>query len=117
MIIEEKIRWAVNGFGSYKTAGEDGIFPGLSQQGIETLVVPLCKILTGCLTFGYVLKAWQKVRVIFIPKPGCSSYELAKSFRPLENDGKAGGSSYKRGTVKGLSFKPHAARIPERQID
>jgi hypothetical protein len=28
-ITEEKIRWAVNGFGSYKTAGEDGIFPGL----------------------------------------------------------------------------------------
>jgi hypothetical protein len=31
---------SVNGFGSYKTAGE---------QVIETLVVPLCKILTACL--------------------------------------------------------------------
>jgi hypothetical protein len=40
---EEKIRWAVNGFGSYKTAGEDEIFPGLLQQGIETLVVPYVK--------------------------------------------------------------------------
>jgi hypothetical protein len=68
VITEEKIRWAVNGFGSYKTAGEDGIFPGLLQQGIETLDVPLCKIRTACLAFGYVCKAWQKVRVIFIPK-------------------------------------------------
>jgi hypothetical protein len=38
VITEEKIRWAINGFGSYKTAGEDGIFLGLLQQGIETLV-------------------------------------------------------------------------------
>jgi hypothetical protein len=35
----------------------------------------------------------------------------------LENDGKAGGSSYIRGTIKGLSLEPHAAHIPERQID
>jgi hypothetical protein len=77
VITEEKIRWAVNGFGSYKTAGEDGIFPGLLQQGIETLVVPLCKILTTCLAFGYVPKTWSKVRDIFIPKPGRSSYETA----------------------------------------
>jgi hypothetical protein len=49
VITEEKIRWAVKGFGSYETAGEDGIFPGLLQQRIETLVVPLCKVLTACL--------------------------------------------------------------------
>jgi hypothetical protein len=47
------------------------------------LVVPLCKILTACLTFGYVSKTWQKMRVIFIPKPRRSSYEPAKSFRPI----------------------------------
>jgi hypothetical protein len=35
VITEENIRWSINGFGSYKTAGEDGIFPGLLQQGIE----------------------------------------------------------------------------------
>jgi hypothetical protein len=40
VITEEKIRWADNEFDSYKTAGEDGIFPGLLQQGIEILVVP-----------------------------------------------------------------------------
>jgi hypothetical protein len=69
VITDEKIRWAINGFGSYKTAGEDGFFPGLLQRGIETLVVPLCKILTACLAFGYIPKAWQKERVIFILKP------------------------------------------------
>jgi hypothetical protein len=54
VITEEKIRWAINGFGSIKTAGEDEILPGLLQQEIETLVVPLCKLLTACLAFGYV---------------------------------------------------------------
>jgi hypothetical protein len=57
VITEEKIRWVVNGFGAYKTAGKDEIFPGFLQQGIETLVVPLCEILTTCLAFGYVPKA------------------------------------------------------------
>jgi hypothetical protein len=70
VITDEKIRWAVNGFRSL-------------QQGIETLVVPLCKILTACLAFGFVPKAWQKVRVVFIPRPGHSSYELENSFRPI----------------------------------
>jgi hypothetical protein len=59
------------------------IFPGLLQQGMETLVVPLCKILMACLAFCYVPKAWQKLKVIFIPKPERSSHELAKSFRPI----------------------------------
>jgi hypothetical protein len=35
----------------------------------------------ACLAFSYVLKTWQKIRFIFIPKPERSSYELAKSFK------------------------------------
>jgi hypothetical protein len=54
------MRWAVNGFGSHKTAGEGGIFPSLLQQGNETMVVPLGKIITACLDFGYVPKVWAK---------------------------------------------------------
>jgi hypothetical protein len=69
VITEVEIRWTVNGFSSYKTARDKEFFPGLLQQGIETLVVPLCKILTACLAFGYVPKHFQKVRVIFTPKP------------------------------------------------
>jgi hypothetical protein len=48
-ITEEKIRWAIKGFGFYKTADENGIFPGLLQQEIETLSMQLCKIVTACL--------------------------------------------------------------------
>jgi hypothetical protein len=42
-----KIRWAIEGFGSFKFAGEDGIFPALLKNGIEILSGTLIKIFTG----------------------------------------------------------------------
>jgi hypothetical protein len=78
----DKIRWAMEGFGSFKSVGEDGIFPARLKNGIEILSGPLAKIFTACLALGYIPEAWQKVKVIFIPKPGRTSYQLAKSFRP-----------------------------------
>jgi hypothetical protein len=50
---------------------------------IEILSGPLVKIFTACLALGYIPEAWQRVSVIFIPKPGRTLYELAKSFRPI----------------------------------
>jgi hypothetical protein len=41
IISEDKIRWAIAGFGPFKTAGEDGIFPALLKNGIEVLINPL----------------------------------------------------------------------------
>jgi ribonuclease HI len=83
IISEDKIRWSIAGFGPFKTAGEDGIFPALLKHGIEILIVPLQRIFTACLALGYIPKPWRKVKVIFIPKPGRDSYEMAKAFRPI----------------------------------
>ena len=74
IISEDKIRWAIAGFGPFKTAGEDKIFPALLKNGIEVLIRPLEKIFTACLAFGYIPKPWRKVKVIFIPKPSRDSY-------------------------------------------
>jgi hypothetical protein len=63
--------------------GEDGIFPALLKNGIEILSEPLVKIFTACLVLEYIPEAWQRVRVIFIPKPRRTSYELVTSFRPI----------------------------------
>jgi hypothetical protein len=79
----DKIRWAIEGFGSFKSAGKDGIFAALLKNGIEILSEPLIEIFTACLPLGYIPEAWQRVRVILIPKPGCTSYELARSLRPI----------------------------------
>jgi hypothetical protein len=76
----DKIRWAIEGFGSFKSAGEDGIFPALLKNGIKILSGPLVKIFTACLVLGYIAETRQRVRVIFIQS---TSYELAGSFRPI----------------------------------
>jgi hypothetical protein len=59
------------------TAGEVGIFAALLKHGIEILIVPLQRIFTACLALGYIPKPWRKVKVIFRPKPGRDSYEMA----------------------------------------
>jgi hypothetical protein len=38
IISEDKIRWAIAGFGPFKTAGEGGIFSALLKNGIEVLI-------------------------------------------------------------------------------
>jgi hypothetical protein len=33
------VRWAIDGFGTFKMAGEDRVFPGLLQHGIEIIIL------------------------------------------------------------------------------
>jgi hypothetical protein len=79
----DKIRWAIESFGSFNSAEEDGIFPVLLKNGIEILSEPLVKIFTACLALAYIREAWQRMSVVFIPKPERTSYELANLFRPI----------------------------------
>jgi hypothetical protein len=53
----DKISWAIESFGSFKSSGEDGIFPALLKNGIEILSGPLLKIFTACLALGYIPEA------------------------------------------------------------
>jgi hypothetical protein len=53
----DKIRWAIEGFGSFKSSGEDGIFPPLLKNGTKILSGPLVKIFTACLALGYIPEA------------------------------------------------------------
>lgn len=79
----QRVRWAIETFSPFKSAGPDKIFPALLQKGIETLVSPLCSIFSSCLALGYVPKVWREVRVTFIPKPGRVDYEEAKNHRGI----------------------------------
>jgi hypothetical protein len=45
VVSEDKVRWAIDGFGNFKAAGEDGIFPGLLQHGIEIIMGHITKFL------------------------------------------------------------------------
>ena len=46
IISEDKIRWAIAGFGPFKTAAENKIFPALLKNGIE--VETFLILLTSC---------------------------------------------------------------------
>jgi hypothetical protein len=54
VVSEDKVRWVIDGFVTFKAAGEDGIFSGLLQHGIEIITGHITKIFAACLTFGYI---------------------------------------------------------------
>jgi hypothetical protein len=61
------------------------VFELLRQRGrieyfLAYYIGHITNFFTECLTDGYIPLAWRAVRVIFVPKPGRDSYELAKSF-------------------------------------
>jgi len=61
----------------------DGIFPALLHEGWEILIPYLVRIFRACLATGYVPALWHQAKVVFIPKPGRSSYCGPRDFRPI----------------------------------
>jgi hypothetical protein len=61
----------------------DEIFPALLQEGRGILIPYLVKIFCACLATGYVPAMWHQVKVVFIHKPGRSSYCGPTDFRPI----------------------------------
>ena len=83
VITYQRVGWAINSFAPYKSPGMDGIFPALLQQGREILILNLIRIFRTCLATGFVPAAWREVKVVFIPKPGRSSYYGPRDYRPI----------------------------------
>ncbi len=83
IVTKERVEWAISTFHPYKAPGEDGIYPAMLQEGLDTLIATLILLFQGCLATGYIPQAWTAVRVVFIPKPGKPTYDRAKSFRPI----------------------------------
>lgn len=78
-----KIRWAMDCLSPYKSPGEDDIFPALLQKA-ETATIPVLKVLfRASLKLDYIPTTWRGTYVTFIPKDGKTSYDKAKSFRPI----------------------------------
>jgi hypothetical protein len=80
IVTEDKFKWAAEGFGSFKSAGEDGVFPVLLKIGIEILIRSMSKFFVASIAHGYIPKPLRNVKTIFISKPGRTSYESAKSY-------------------------------------
>jgi len=78
-----RVEWAIDSFTPYKSLGVDGIFPALLQQAQEVVIAYLVSIFRACLATGYVPAIWRQVKVVFIPKPGRSTYSGPRDYRPI----------------------------------
>jgi ribonuclease HI len=83
VITMEKIHWVVNSFSPYKSAGEDKIFPALLQKAIDIIDDRLQILFKESLRLSYIPKSWRKTLVVFIPKVGKPTYEVARAYRPI----------------------------------
>lgn len=83
VITRERLKWAINSFSPFKTAGQDGIIPAFLQKGLDLVIGYLEIILSKSLTWGHIPREWREVKIIFIPKPGRIDYNSAKAFRPI----------------------------------
>ena len=83
IVTYHRVKWSIDSFAPYKSPGMDGIFPALLQDGRGVHIPYLVRIFRACLATGYVPATWHQVKVVFIPKPGRSSYCGPKDFRPI----------------------------------
>jgi len=79
----QKLKTSIASFSSYKAAGPDEIAPCVLQHLPEEAVEYLRVLFVRSLRQATIPEVWRQMRVVFIPKPGKPSYNLAKSFRPI----------------------------------
>jgi hypothetical protein len=48
------VKWTIDGFGTFKAAGDDGIFSGLLQHGIDIIIGHVTKIFAACFAYGHI---------------------------------------------------------------
>ena len=83
IVTDKMISWSINSFGAYKSGGGDLIFPAMLQKAGDVILPILRELFRASLKFKYIPKIWRDTSVCFIPKPGKTSYDRAKSFRPI----------------------------------
>ena len=82
-ITTEKVREAIDTFGSYKAPGPDGFAPIVLKFLPSGAISMMCEMYKASFVLGYVPTIWRESSVIFIPKPGKGDYALARSYRPI----------------------------------
>ena len=82
-VTQHCVRGAISELLPYKAPGLDGIYPVLLQRGLEALLPHLVLLYRASLISGYIPIGWRNVRVVFLPKPGKTTYSEAKSWRPI----------------------------------
>lgn len=50
----ERVKWAINSFGHFKSSGEDGAFPALLQRGLDILLPTIIKLFSESYAHGNI---------------------------------------------------------------
>lgn len=82
-VTKAKVKWAIQSFQPFKSAGTDEVFPALLQKSMDFIIAPLVILFRASLLTGYIPKTWRGSKVTFIPKPGKETYGKASSYRPI----------------------------------
>ena len=82
---QDRVRWALKSFNSFKSTGPDGSYLVLLQSAGDPIIGPLVGLARASRTLGDVPKAWKETRVIFILKAGKNGWTSAKDFRPISH--------------------------------
>ena len=82
-IIISLVKLALKQFHNKKSPGPDGLKPLILKHLTDHAYKTLLFIYKSCLLLTFTPTAWKGCRIIFIPKPGKSTYKLAKSWRPI----------------------------------
>ena len=82
IVNKDTIRESMSHFQAKKTPGPDGFKPVLLLHLPPNALGVLCVIYRSCLYLQYTPRLWKECTVIFLPKPGKSTYSQPSSYRP-----------------------------------
>ena len=82
-IDEDLVRKSFKLFKPHKAAGPDGLKPIVLKYLPSNAIEALTIIYKACISFGHTPKLWRQTKVIFLPKPGKTSYDIPKAYRPI----------------------------------
>ena len=79
----EAVKGALQSFEPYKAPGPDGIQSKVLKELPDSLIHIICRLFSLCIENRYTPKCWRKNKVIFIPKPGKTDYDVPKAISHL----------------------------------
>ena len=82
-VTPDLVKRSLRKFKPYKAPGPDGFKPVIFKHFPDVMFERISFIYKACFHFHYTPLLWRETWVVFIPKPGKSSYRQASSFRPI----------------------------------
>ena len=77
------VRKALLKFAPYKAAGPDCLKPIVLHHLTDNVLDALTLVYQACIALKHTPKCWRETKVIFLPKPGKTTYDIPKSYRPI----------------------------------